>query len=111
MEACEFKIKNGLIQIPEKYTQKIGNNVKVIILSDPKDRQNDIIDELLNNPVEINNFIPPPFEILQAESPKCSYDYLARTYSICRPAEPFKAEPSCRPDPPGKSPMMNRQDL
>ncbi len=60
MEAYEFKtkIKNGLIQVPKKYTQKVGNAVKVIILSDQKNRQNDIVDELLNNPVEINNFMP-----------------------------------------------------
>ena len=60
MEAYEFKtkIKNGLIQVPKKYTQKVGNTVKVIILSDQKDRQNDIVDELLKNPVEINNFMP-----------------------------------------------------
>jgi len=47
-----------LIQVPKKYTQKVGNTVKVIILSNQKDRQNDIVDELLKNPVEINNFMP-----------------------------------------------------
>ncbi|MDL2124935.1 MAG: hypothetical protein LWX51_18095 [Deltaproteobacteria bacterium] len=36
MEAIEFKtkIKNGTIQIPKKYKQRIGNNVKVIIISE-----------------------------------------------------------------------------
>ena len=60
MEAYEFKtkIKNGLIQVPKKYTKKVGNTVKVIILSDQNDKQNDIVDELLKNPVEINNFMP-----------------------------------------------------
>ena len=36
MEAIEFKtkIKNGTIQIPQKYKQKTGNTVKVIIISE-----------------------------------------------------------------------------
>ena len=60
MEAIEFKakIKNGNIRIPEKYKQKTGNTVKVIIISDQDDRQIDIIDKLLANPVQIKNFSP-----------------------------------------------------
>jgi hypothetical protein len=49
MEAIEFKtkIKNGLIRIPDKFRQKNGDTVKVIILSEQKVRQTDIIDKLL----------------------------------------------------------------
>ena len=60
MEAFEFKakIKNGVIQIPKKYTQKISNSVKVIIFSDHKPKDNDIVDELLKHPVKVNGFKP-----------------------------------------------------
>jgi hypothetical protein len=38
MEAIEFKskIKNGIIRIPEKYKQKTGNTVKVIVITEKK---------------------------------------------------------------------------
>jgi hypothetical protein len=60
MEAIEFKtkIKNGTIQIPKKYKQKIGNTVKVIIMTEQQERQADIIDKLLTNPVKLEKFSP-----------------------------------------------------
>jgi len=60
MEAIEFKtkIKNGTIQIPKKYKQKIGNTVKVIIMTEKKAKQTDIIDKLLKNPIKIKDFSP-----------------------------------------------------
>ncbi len=60
MEAIEFKttIKNGMIQIPRKYSRKLGNSVKVIILSDLPAKKNDIVDELMENPVKIDSFTP-----------------------------------------------------
>ena len=60
MEAFEFKaqIKNGVIHIPKKYTQKIGNSVKVIIFSDHNSKHNDIVDELLKHPVKVDGFKP-----------------------------------------------------
>jgi hypothetical protein len=60
MEAIEFKtkIKNGMIQIPRKYSRKLGDSVKVIILSDLPAKKNDIIDELLENPVKMDSFTP-----------------------------------------------------
>lgn len=60
MEAIEFKtkIRNGIIQIPKKYKQKIGNTVKVIILAEQKEKDADIIDELLENPIKLKNFKP-----------------------------------------------------
>ena len=47
MEAIEFKakIKNGMIRIPDKFRQKTGDTVKVIILSEQKSGQTDIIDK------------------------------------------------------------------
>ncbi len=60
MEAIEFKskIKNGIILIPEKYKQKIGNTVKVIVITEKKKNRLDIIDKLLANPIKIKNFSP-----------------------------------------------------
>ena len=60
MEAIEFKakIKNGIIQIPEKYKQKIGNTVKVILITEKKAKQTDIIDKLLANPIKSKDFSP-----------------------------------------------------
>ena len=64
MEAIEFKtkIKNGTIQIPEKYQNQVGDTVKVIIISDKAqengNQEKDIIDSLLTNPIELNNFAP-----------------------------------------------------
>ncbi len=60
MEAIEFKskIKNGIIKIPEKYKQKIGNTVKVIVITEKKVKQTDIIDKLLANPIKSKDFSP-----------------------------------------------------
>ena len=60
MEAIEFttKIKNGTIQIPKKYKNKTGNTVKVIIMTEKKAKQADIIDRLLTNPIKLKDFSP-----------------------------------------------------
>jgi len=60
MEVIEFKskIKNGAILIPEKYKQKIGNTVKVIVITEKKKNRSDIIDKLLAKPIKTKNFLP-----------------------------------------------------
>ena len=60
MEAIEFKtkIKNGVIQIPDKYKRIIGNTVKVIVISEKRTKQADIIDELLATPIRSKDFSP-----------------------------------------------------
>lgn len=60
MEAIEFKakIKNGFIRIPEKFHQRTGSNVKVIIISEQNPSQTDIIDKLLLNPIKSKDFSP-----------------------------------------------------
>jgi len=60
MEAIEFKskIKNGIIRIPEKYKQKTGTTVKVIVITEEKAKQSDIIDKLLATPVKLKKFSP-----------------------------------------------------
>ncbi len=60
MEAIEFKtrVKNGVIQIPEKYKQQLKDTVKVIILCDQKPTQKNIIDDMWKNPLKISEFTP-----------------------------------------------------
>ena len=60
MEAIEFRtrIRNGMIQIPRKYVGRVGDTVKVIIMTEERERQTDLIDDLLENPLEAKNFAP-----------------------------------------------------
>jgi hypothetical protein len=64
MQAIEFetRIENGRIVIPEQYQQTFGDSlqVRVILLkSEPVgEQQDDFIAELLEHPLEINNFMP-----------------------------------------------------
>lgn len=61
MYAFEFKtkIKNGMIEIPEKIRKKLKNNVKVILLSEYlTDKQSDVIEELLESPLKLTDFRP-----------------------------------------------------
>ncbi|MBH8566349.1 hypothetical protein I8748_30060 [Nostoc sp. CENA67] len=60
--ALEFqaKIQNGLIQIPDEYKQELseGDDIKVIVLVKKKLlRKKDIIDELTENPVQVNGVL------------------------------------------------------
>ena len=77
MEAIEFKtkIKDGAIQIPVKYQKRIGDTVKVILISekvtDKDNNERDIIDELLSNPIELNNFSPLSREEIFSETITC----------------------------------------
>lgn len=66
--AVEFEayVEDGKILIPEQYQKNFGNarHIKVILLkpleetSDVSDVSNDILQELMNNPLEIDNFVP-----------------------------------------------------
>ena len=62
MYAVEFrtKIKNGIIEIPERYRRKIqSSTVKVILLKeDALEASSDMIDRLLRSPLEIPDFKP-----------------------------------------------------
>ncbi len=62
LNAVEFqaKIQNGLIQIPEEYKQELGegDDIKVIVLVTKKSsRQRDIIDELTENPIQVDSVL------------------------------------------------------
>lgn len=61
MQIIEFRanIKDGFIQIPAKFKGKVTGDVQVILFSkSEKKSQQDIIDELMANPLKINGFKP-----------------------------------------------------
>lgn len=60
MQAVEFqaKIKNGKIEIPAQYQDKLKNVVRVIILTDDSEPTPNLIDQLLATPLKVKNFKP-----------------------------------------------------
>ncbi len=60
MEAIEFKatIKDGIIQIPKKYKQRLKDKVKVIILCNHKKKRKNIIEKMWGKPMIIGTFSP-----------------------------------------------------
>ncbi|MEA3357415.1 MAG: hypothetical protein U9Q67_03180 [Patescibacteria group bacterium] len=60
MYAIEFrtKIKDGIIEIPKTYRNKIKDNVKVIILAEEKKVSINMIDKLLSSPIKAEKFTP-----------------------------------------------------
>ena len=52
-------VKNGIIEIPAKYRNKIKNRVRVVLFSESeKSGKSNLIDLLLENPVKIQGFRP-----------------------------------------------------
>jgi hypothetical protein len=61
MYAIEFlaTVRNGMIEVPEEYRKHLHNPVRVIVLSDEAKRPDpDLIDQLLEQPLEIADFQP-----------------------------------------------------
>ena len=60
MYAIEFKskIKNGVIEIPREYRNKLKETVKVILLAEEKEAAFNTIDKLLDSPLKVENFVP-----------------------------------------------------
>ncbi len=60
MEAFQFQtnVKNGIIEIPSEYRQKLKGLVKVTIFASPAKRPGGIIAHLLENPIRDPSFIP-----------------------------------------------------
>ena len=60
MEVIEFKtiIRDCAIRIPEKYQNKMGNKVKVIIMSESTTKKTNAIDRLLSAPIKVKEFSP-----------------------------------------------------
>lgn len=60
MYAIEFqsKVKDGVIEIPERYRGQIGRQVRVIVLTEAQTSTGDMIDQLLEKPVKMKGFTP-----------------------------------------------------
>lgn len=60
MHAIEFqaKIKNGIIEIPSQYKDKLKEIVRVIILTDDSETTTNLIDRLLASPLKVKGFKP-----------------------------------------------------
>ena len=60
MYAIEFqaKIKEGTIQVPPQYRDKLKEVVRVIILTDVQEETGSLIDQLLESPIKVKGFRP-----------------------------------------------------
>lgn len=60
MQAIEFQtqVKNGSIEIPEELKGKLTGPVRVIVLTEESVRKPSAIEELLANPIKVENFKP-----------------------------------------------------
>ena len=60
MFAVEFRarVKNGTIEIPSQYRDRLTNEVKVIVLADIQERTDNLIDHLLAKPLQVQGFRP-----------------------------------------------------
>ncbi|MGH7494808.1 MAG: hypothetical protein ACREOO_20745 [bacterium] len=57
--AFQTKIKNGAIEVPAQYRKQLGTHVKVIVFPvRGKKNRNDLIEQLLESPVEVEGFAP-----------------------------------------------------
>ncbi len=60
MQAIEFQtqVKNGSIEIPEELKGKLIGPIRVIVLTEDAVRKSSAIEELLANPIKIEDFKP-----------------------------------------------------
>jgi hypothetical protein len=60
MYAVEFraKVKNGTIEIPSQYRDKLKEVVRVIVLAEMEEKTNNLIDQLLETPFQLKGFEP-----------------------------------------------------
>jgi hypothetical protein len=60
MYAVEFraKVKNGTIEIPSQYRDRLTDEVKVIVLAETQARTDNLIDQLLEKPLQVKGFKP-----------------------------------------------------
>jgi hypothetical protein len=60
MYAVEFqaKVKNGTIEIPSQYRDKLKEVVRVIVLAEVEEKTDNLIDQLLETPFRVKGFEP-----------------------------------------------------
>ena len=70
MYAVEFqaKVKNGMIEIPARYRDKLKQMVRVIVLAETGEKTGNLIDQLLEKPLRVKDFKPLTREEIYARS-------------------------------------------
>lgn len=60
MQAIEFqgRIHDGVLEIPKRYRDQLGKQVRVILLTQESASRGGIIDDLLENPIHVADFEP-----------------------------------------------------
>lgn len=60
MYAIEFqtKVENGHIEIPTEFQGQLTGFVRVIVLSEEQRAKTNLLDQLLANPIKLENFVP-----------------------------------------------------
>jgi hypothetical protein len=60
MDAIEFetKIENGHIEIPAEFKDQLAGNVHVVVWTEAQPAKTDFLDQLLANPIKLEQFIP-----------------------------------------------------
>lgn len=72
MYTIEFQatVKNGMIEIPRKYLNKLAHRVRVILLVEENSKTTaNFIDQLLAHPINISGFRPLPREEIHGRKP------------------------------------------
>lgn len=70
MYAVEFraKVKNGTIEIPSQYRDRVTGDVKVILLAESQEQTSNLIDQLLAEPLRVQGFKPLSRDDIYARS-------------------------------------------
>jgi len=60
MYAIEFqtKVENGHIEIPAEFKDRLVGCVRVIVLAEEQRAKANLLDQLLANPIKLENFVP-----------------------------------------------------
>lgn len=69
MVTVQFKsrIKDGVIEIPKKYKERLHDHVRIILKADtPRSRSKNYLDTLLAHPVKVKKFTPMTREQIYA---------------------------------------------
>jgi len=70
MYAVEFqaKVKNGTIEIPSQYRDKLEKVVRVIVLAEAEENTSNLIDQLLETPIKVTGFEPLARDAIYAQA-------------------------------------------
>ena len=60
MYAVEFqtKVENGHIEIPAEFKDQLAGYVRVIVVTEEQPASSDLLDQLLANPIKLDQFKP-----------------------------------------------------